>query len=171
MEEEADEDGDDDGHVLQEIEGAATDVARLRPCEGALGALKRVAAAAAETTIESRAGVVGRPPSRSPPSLVAAIQRPGDLLLIPARCWHQTYAPVPSVAVASQRCGANVDGANVVRHVLDAANRNGEKRRGAVRDELKRDCYEEGAGEEIVKRLIEYVTMTGRYHPYNDDPK
>ena len=78
---------------------------------------------------------------------------------------------MPSVAVASQRCGANVDGANVVRHVLDAANRNGEKRQGAVPDELKRDCYEEGAGEEIVKRLIEYVTMTGRYHPYNDDPK
>ena len=142
------EEEDGDG-CLREMEGAATDAARLRPCAGALDALDRVMA----ETIEPGVGL----PTRSP--FVVAIQRPGDLLLIPAHCWHQTYAPVPSVAVASLRCGANVDGANVVRHVLDAANRR-EKKRGAVQDELKRDYYEEGMGEEIVKRLIEYVTMT-----------
>ena len=38
---------------------------------------------------------------------------------------------------------------------------NGEKKQGAVPDKVKCDCYKEGVGGEIVKKLIKYVTMTG----------
>ncbi|KAL9188245.1 hypothetical protein ACHAXT_006623 [Thalassiosira profunda] len=84
-----------------------------------------------------------------------AIQRPGDLLLIPAHCWHQTYAPVPSVAVASQRCGAGVDGARVIRHILGIAGCN-EK----LPEVLKCNNFEEGVGEEVVATLLKYLDLT-----------
>ncbi len=98
---------------------------------------------------------------------MTAVQRSGDLLLISAHCWHQTYATVPSLAISSQRCGARVDGANVIRHVLDVVammmkrdNNNdddGDGEKVEILEELKRDRYEEGSGKEIVRKLIEYV--------------
>ena len=147
----------------REMEHAGSDASRMRPCPGALGALDRVMTMANSIG----GGGDGRPSS----PFATAVQRPGDLLLIPARCWHQTYAPVPSVAVSSQRCGAEADGANVIRHVVDcvAMNRSndddgevksgGKRKRGGgeAPDALKRDRYEEGEGEEVVRRLVEYV--------------
>ncbi len=86
-----------------------------------------------------------------------AIQQPGDLLIIPAHCWHQTYAPVPSIAVASQRCSANIDGANVVRHVLKlAAMSNHEK---PVPEKLRYSSYEEGTGTGIVFDLLNHLDL------------
>mmetsp|Transcript_14961 Transcript_14961/g.30565 ORF Transcript_14961/g.30565 Transcript_14961/m.30565 type:complete len:458 (+) Transcript_14961:10-1383(+) len=86
-----------------------------------------------------------------------AIQQPGDLLIIPAHCWHQTYAPVPSIAVASQRCSANIDGANVVRHVLDmAALSNHDK---PVPHALRHSTFEEGIGKKIVSDLFNHLSM------------
>ena len=135
----------DEEGCIRELELAGMDVATLRPCNGALNAFNRIAKSSAGSSLQ--------------PSFITAVQQQGDLLLIPAHCWHQTYAPVPSVAVASQRCGSMIDSANVVRHVLDVVNRsNGEKtRRGQVPDLLKRSSHKEGTGQGVVKRLVEYV--------------
>ncbi|CAB9523179.1 Alpha beta hydrolase [Seminavis robusta] len=54
----------------------------------------------------------------SPSAVVAVVQHPGELLIIPPYWYHQTYAPEPSLAVASQRCGTRLDAARVVNHIL-----------------------------------------------------
>jgi hypothetical protein len=51
-------------------------------------------------------------------SMTTAIQQPGDLLLIPAHWWHQTYCLEPSVVISSQRCGKH-DAHQVLRHILN----------------------------------------------------
>jgi hypothetical protein len=51
-------------------------------------------------------------------SMATAIQQPGDLLLIPAHWWHQTYCLEPSVTISSQRCGKH-DAGLVLRHILN----------------------------------------------------
>ncbi|KAL7541214.1 hypothetical protein ACHAXR_010725 [Thalassiosira sp. AJA248-18] len=95
------------------------------------------------------------------PSVATAIQQPGDLLLIPAHCWHQTYAPLPSVAVASQRCGADIDGANVIGHMLETVNCDKEK----LPDILKCNVYDEGLGREVVAKVLEHVTPNIKLKP------
>lgn len=47
------------------------------------------------------------------------VQNPGDLLVIPAYWWHQTYAAEPSIAIASQRGGSKRDTKRAVSHILD----------------------------------------------------
>lgn len=49
------------------------------------------------------------------------VQKPGDLLVIPAYWWHQTYAFEPSLAIASQRCGSERDVARIMNHMLDVS--------------------------------------------------
>ena len=85
-------------------------------------------------------------------SFATAIQQTGDLLLIPAHCWHQTFAPVPSVAVASQRCSAFTDGKNVVDHILNLS-----KKKNGVPDLLKQSEFAEGTGKQIVNQLLRYA--------------
>jgi hypothetical protein len=84
--------------------------------------------------------------------LATAIQQTGDLLLIPAHCWHQTYAPVPSVAIASQRCSASVDGANVVRHIIGLS-----KSEKPLPEILKQSEFVEGSGRQVVDELLRFA--------------
>jgi Cupin-like domain len=53
-----------------------------------------------------------------PGAVWTAVQSPGDMLVIPAHWWHQTYGLEPSLAVSSQRC-SNSDARRVLEHVLD----------------------------------------------------
>ena len=126
----------------RQMRDLGTDASLLRPCEKSAKALERVREAAG-------------PSDGTRPSFVAAVQQPGDLLLIPAHCWHQTYAPVPSIAVASQRCGARTDGGNVVRHIVETARSDNH---GELPEMLTRGRYEEGNGAEVVANLVEHLT-------------
>jgi hypothetical protein len=58
-------------------------------------------------------------PAENNLSFTSVVQHPGELLLIPPYLYHQTYAPEPSLAVASQRCGTRLDASRVVKHILD----------------------------------------------------
>ncbi len=54
-------------------------------------------------------------------SIWTVVQKPGDLLIIPAFWWHQTYAFEPSMAIASQRCGRERDCKRVLKHIAETA--------------------------------------------------
>lgn len=95
-----------------------------------------------------------------------AIQQAGDLLIIPAHCWHQTYAPVPSIAVASQRCGAAVDGASVVQHVLESLSNTctGTSSKIVRPPDIlmtRQSDYQEGDGKKVVDALVEHISSMG----------
>lgn len=53
------------------------------------------------------------------PILFTVVQKPGDLLVIPAFWWHQTYALEPSVAIASQRGGTQRDAKRIITHIFE----------------------------------------------------
>ena len=86
------------------------------------------------------------------PTFATAIQQTGDLLIIPCHCWHQTYAPVPSMAIASQRCSANVDGANVVQHILSLS-----KNKSELPELLKQNKFAEGSGRDVIDALLRFA--------------
>lgn len=116
----------------KEIISLGSDASLLRPSSEASDALKSI--------------------SGNNIPFVTATQFAGDLLLIPAHCWHQTYAPTPSIAVASQRCGVS-DGTKVVQHVLNLNDRS-----NPLPDLLQRNnVYEEEIGKEVTAELLRYV--------------
>ena len=45
------------------------------------------------------------PSAQVPGRFCTALQFAGDVVIVPPKSWHQTYAPEPSCAVASQFCG------------------------------------------------------------------
>lgn len=137
---------EDNEKFERELEATVLNKSRLRPSNDALDALDQIAQS--------------YDTSNHPSPFITAIQRQGDLLIIPAHCWHQTYAPVPSVAVASQRCGATVDGANVIEHVLGVSTNNCDEEHIEIPDLLKQNHYTEGMGRGVVAALLQYVTST-----------
>jgi hypothetical protein len=66
----------------------------------------------------------------------SVVQHPGELLLIPPYWYHQTYAPEPSLAVASQRCGSLLDARRVLRHILSLQSTDGEQQLPQILQEL-----------------------------------
>lgn len=91
---------------IDTITNVASDVDRLRP--------------------DIPVGVVGAAIDRNgtnPPEecieVWSGVQKAGDMIVIPAHWWHQTYAMEASLAIASQRCGAERDSERVIRHILE----------------------------------------------------
>ena len=118
-----------------ELERAVVDESNLRPSMATLDALdviRRTKGGACE------------------PNFVTAIQRPGDLLIIPAHCWHQTYGPVPSIAIASQRFDSSI-ARRVIDHILSVS----KKDTMELSQLLRKHQFEEGDGEELVSDLLE----------------
>jgi hypothetical protein len=95
-----------------------------------------------------------RPNNVDIPALWAGVQRPGDLIVIPAYWWHQTYAMEPSLAVASQRCGAERDAERVVRHILETATREAEGQVPAVNEIMNGKTPKD-----VVDQLFRYLAV------------
>ena len=68
--------------------------------------------------VEAKAGPENFTPSADVPGrLCTALQFAGDVVIVPPKSWHQTYALEPSCAVASQFCGRR-DAPTVFEHML-----------------------------------------------------
>ena len=83
----------------------------------------------------------------------SVVQHPGEMLLIPPYQYHQTYAPEPSLAIASQRCGTSLDAPRVVKHMLDLLVQ-GQKRRRREKGSNKYDYDDETLPPEIKSILL-----------------
>ena len=117
-----------------ELERAAVDDSSLGPSMETLDALNAIR---------------GTKGGASEPNFVTAIQRPGDLLIIPAHCWHQTYGPVPSIAVASQRFDSTI-ARRVIDHILSVSDKDIRN----LPQLLTKHRFERGDGEEVVRELL-----------------
>ena len=68
--------------------------------------------------VEAKAGPENFTPSADVPGrFCTALQFAGDVVIVPPKSWHQTYALEPSCAVASQFCGRR-DAPTVFEHML-----------------------------------------------------
>lgn len=96
--------------------------------EGAGGAAAAAGGASAlsdalETLADPASGLLlpdTRLPSAALEGARSCVQRAGELVLIPPRWWHQTYSPMPAIAVAGQYCDSFCRD-DVFQHVLDWA--------------------------------------------------
>jgi len=94
--------------------------------KGKLDTMTKVASDVDRLRPDIPVGVVGAATNKdgvsSPEECVtvwSGVQKPGDMIVIPAHWWHQTYAMEASLAIASQRCGAERDSERVFRHILE----------------------------------------------------
>jgi len=91
------------------------------------------------------------------PTIWTVVQKPGDLLVIPAFWWHQTYALEPSVAIASQRCGNERDAKRVVSHIFDTIGLDNYDELPSVLKEVMDDSYT-GTQKDIASALFEVLS-------------
>ena len=98
------------GHKLDVITRSAADVDRLQPdIPVDIGSISD--SANGESAKQTQPGDCV--------TVWSGVQKPGDMIVIPAHWWHQTYAMEASLAIASQRCGAERDSERVLRHILE----------------------------------------------------
>jgi hypothetical protein len=94
------------------------------------------------------------------------IQKPGDLLVIPAFWWHQTYALEPSLAIASQRCGLERDFQRVVQHMIENAGHHDSDKHKTDEYNIVSDFVTSGklgdniTAERFVDILFRYITSS-----------
>ena len=102
---------------------------------------------------------------------VTVLQREGELILIPPRCWHQTYHLEPSVALAGQYLNSQNSRA-VVSHICDWCGIDAEApvrkqdpcemvldRKGAV-SSLLREALVSKYGDDGKRRYLEMVSLS-----------
>ncbi|CAJ1969936.1 unnamed protein product [Cylindrotheca closterium] len=87
------------------------------------------------------------------------VQKPGDLLLIPAHWWHQTYALEPSLAVSSQRCVSKLDAARVIEHILSATDTMDEAPDALLQRDYS-DLQAEKEIQEVIDALFDHLDST-----------
>jgi len=93
----------------------------------------------------------------SPLTIYTVVQKPGDMLVIPAYWWHQTYALEPSVAIASQRSGSERDTKRVISHIFETIGLDKDKELPTVLKQLMNDTYV-GTQEQISNALFEVLS-------------
>jgi len=92
-------------------------------------------------------------------SIWTVVQNPGDLLVIPAFWWHQTYALEPSLAIASQRCGLSRDTARVINHILETSGANTRGKETKKTELLKNDTFLGQDPEQILSDLFDQLAI------------
>ena len=84
------------------------------------------------------------------------MQTQGDLLLIPAHWYHQTYAPQPSLAVASQRCGS-WEARRVLDHILALQPQDDNLQKEKWRRVQDESGYQDQDAKSTVQLLFDYL--------------
>jgi ribosomal protein L16 Arg81 hydroxylase len=77
----------------------------------------------------------------------------GDLLLIPAHWYHQTYAPQPSLEVASQRYGS-WEAKRVLDHILALQPQDDNSRKQFL---VQESGYQDQDAKSTVQSLFDYL--------------
>mmetsp|Transcript_24750 Transcript_24750/g.54324 ORF Transcript_24750/g.54324 Transcript_24750/m.54324 type:complete len:573 (+) Transcript_24750:114-1832(+) len=116
------------------------------------------------------AGENGAEQSGNPVTVWSGVQKPGDMIVIPAHWWHQTYAMEASLAIASQRCGAKRDSERVLRHILETTANTANLRSGTATEPIVSNKGLEdrtnilsllrsksSSSQDIVDRLFDYL--------------
>ena len=88
-------------------------------------------------------------------SIWTVVQKPGDLLVIPAFWWHQTFALEPSLAIASQRCDQERDCERVLKHILETL---GHAKKGEYPEFVNSEYISNHSSKEIVHELFKFIS-------------